>query len=198
MFFARDPADRRLWWTGPTSDGRKASGVSEVINDLHGDLMNFYRVLKDTDLFGQLQHRLDLTLFSEAEWHAARELLDGAGASAVERAAAFFTLCRQSLSGRMTAPAPTVRARLRGGRNDGVNGWWTAVDGLEAVDEFAVVAVGILAGHVEQCPRDCQRCAQFVGGIGCESLLFGDVCFEPREHGVEGVGEFAELIAAAR
>ena len=40
--------------------------------------------------------------------------------------------------------------------------------------------------------------AQFVGGVGCESLLFGDVCFEPREHGVEGVGELAELVVAAR
>jgi hypothetical protein len=37
-----------------------------------------------------------------------------------------------------------------------------------------------------------------VGGVGCESLLFGDVCFELREHGVEGVGEFAELVSAAR
>jgi hypothetical protein len=37
-----------------------------------------------------------------------------------------------------------------------------------------------------------------VGGVGRESLLFGYVCLEPREHGVEGVGELAELIFAAR
>ena len=60
-----------------------------------------------------------------------------------------------------------------------------------------VVAVRIVAGHVEQRLRDRQRGAQFVGGVGGESLLFGDVCFEPREHGVEGVGEFAELVLAA-
>jgi hypothetical protein len=36
-----------------------------------------------------------------------------------------------------------------------------------------------------------------VGGVGCESLLFGAVCFEPGEHGVEGVGEFAKLVIAA-
>ena len=36
-----------------------------------------------------------------------------------------------------------------------------------------------------------------MGGVGCESLLFGDVRFEPREHRVEGVGEFAELVVAA-
>jgi DNA adenine methylase len=131
--FARDPQDPKYWWHGKTSDGRPARGVSEVINDLHGELMNLYRVLKDPDLFGGLRHRLELTLFSEAEWNAARELLAGPGGGDVERAAALFTLCRQSLSGRMDAHAPTVRTRLRGGRNDGVNGWWTAVDGLEAV-----------------------------------------------------------------
>ena len=64
--------------------------------------------------------------------------------------------------------------------------------------EFAVVAVRIVAGHVEKRLRDRQRGAQFVGGVGCESLLFGAVCFEPGEHGVEGVGEFAELVSAAR
>jgi hypothetical protein len=31
-----------------------------------------------------------------------------------------------------------------------------------------------------------------------ESLLFGDLCFELREHGVEGVREFPELVSAAR
>ena len=74
----------------------------------------------------------------------------------------------------------------------------SGVDGVEAVDEFVVAAVLIVAGDVEQGLRDRQRGAQFVGGVGCESLLFGDVCFEAREHGVEGVGELAELVAAAR
>jgi hypothetical protein len=72
------------------------------------------------------------------------------------------------------------------------------VDGVETVDELAVVMARIVAGHVEERLRDRQRGAQFVGGVGGEPLLFGDVCFEPREHGVEGVGEFTELIAAAR
>jgi hypothetical protein len=74
----------------------------------------------------------------------------------------------------------------------------SGVDQVEAVDKFAGVAVQIIAGHVEQCLRDRQWGAQLVGGVGCESLLFGEVCFEPPEHGVEGVGEFAELVSSAR
>ena len=74
----------------------------------------------------------------------------------------------------------------------------SGVDDVEAVDQFAGVAVRIVAGHVEQCLRDRQRGAQFVGGVGGESPLFADVRFEPFEHGVEGVGKFAELISATR
>jgi hypothetical protein len=72
------------------------------------------------------------------------------------------------------------------------------VDGAEAFVEHAAVAVRISAGHVEKCLRDRQRSAQFVGGVGREPLLFGDVRLQLREHGVEGVGELAELICAAR
>ena len=74
----------------------------------------------------------------------------------------------------------------------------SGVDCVEAVDELAGVVVRIVASHLEQRLRDRQRGAQLVGGVGCKSLLFGDLCLEPREHGVEGVGELAELVAAAR
>jgi DNA adenine methylase len=135
VLFARDPADRRLWWEGRTSDGREVDGVSEVVNDIHGDLMNFYTVLKNPETVDRLTHLLSLTLHTEAEWEAARTLLDSGEADPVKRAAALFTLCRQSLSGRMDGFAPTVRTRLRGGRNDGVNAWWSAIDGLWAVHQ---------------------------------------------------------------
>ena len=54
-------------------------------------------------------------------------------------------------------------------------------------------------GSLRASKRLCDRqvSAQLVGGVGRESLLFGDVCFEPREHGVEGVGEFPELVLTA-
>ena len=74
----------------------------------------------------------------------------------------------------------------------------SGVDDVEAFDRARrVVAVRVVAGDVEQGLRDRQRGAQLVGGVGREPLLFGDVRFEPRQHGVEGVGELAELVVAA-
>jgi DNA adenine methylase len=135
VFFRRDPRDPRLWWDGPTSDGRKADGVCEIINDIDGDLMNLYAVLKDPGTFPELQHRLDLTLFAEKEYRDACRLLAGPGGNPVDRAAALFVLVRQSMAGRRTEFTPITQTRLRGGRNGEVNAWWNAIEGLAAVHE---------------------------------------------------------------
>src|SRR5262249_3235751 len=73
VLLERDPQDRRLWWPGLTSDGRKPTGVSELANDIHGDLINFYRVLRDPALFQRLHERLERTLLHEGEWQQARD-----------------------------------------------------------------------------------------------------------------------------
>jgi DNA adenine methylase len=133
VFFARDPADRRLWWDGPTSDGRQVDGVSELVNDLDDSLMTFYAVLKDPEMFARLRHQLGLTLFSEAEWREANALLADGRADPVKRAAALFVAVRQSRQALRKDFATPVRTRLRGGRQDHVNAWWGAIEGLEAV-----------------------------------------------------------------
>ena len=58
-----------------------------------------------------------------------------AGGDPVIRAAAYFTLVRQSLAGRKDTHAGITRTRLRGGRNGDVNAWWSAVEGLGAAHE---------------------------------------------------------------
>jgi DNA adenine methylase len=133
VLLARDPADRRLWWPHPQSDGRKASGVSEVVNDVDGDLTNFYQVVRDPGLFERLRRRLEWTLFSEREWQDARAGLAAGVGDPVERAAWMFVFCRQSRAGQMKAFTDLTGTRLRGGRNAEANAWWNAVDGLEAV-----------------------------------------------------------------
>ena len=46
-------------------------GVSEVINDLDGELINFYDVLKDPQLFDQFYRRVEVTPFSQDEFRRA-------------------------------------------------------------------------------------------------------------------------------
>ncbi len=70
------------------------------------------------------------------------------------------------------------------------------VDNVKTVGEFSVYALRIVPGHVEKRLGDRQRSAKFVGCIGRESPLFGDLGFELREHGVEAVGEFVKLVPA--
>jgi DNA adenine methylase len=131
VFFARDPADARLWWPLPDSDGRPVRGVSEIINDLDGRLVNFYRVVQDPAFFDSFRQRLPL--FSEKEWLRACDVAVDESIDPVDRAAALFTWVRQSRQAlRKDFVTPYV-GRLRGGRNDHVNAWWSAIDGLEAV-----------------------------------------------------------------
>jgi hypothetical protein len=37
-----------------------------------------------------------------------------------------------------------------------------------------------------------------VRGVGGEPLLFGDVCLEPREEAIDGVGEIFQLVLRSR
>jgi DNA adenine methylase len=133
VLFRRDPRDPRFWWDGKTSDGRTPDGVSELVNDLDGNLMNFYRVLKDPELFSRLREWLDKTLFNEAEWEESNHVLAGSQGDPVVRAGSLFVQVRQSYSGERGSHSPTTRTRLREGRNGDVNAWWNAVEGLAAV-----------------------------------------------------------------
>jgi DNA adenine methylase len=105
-----------------------------VVNDLHGDLTNFWRVLRDVDTFTRLQRILQAVPFSEVEWQDARDGLSRCpGADPVQRAAWLFVVNRQSLAGRMDTFTGITRTRTRGERNAEVNAWWNAIEGLPAV-----------------------------------------------------------------
>jgi DNA adenine methylase len=135
VLLARDPDDPRLWVEENPPAHRR--GVSEVVNDLDGNLTCFWATLRDMPepLYG----RLRATEFNEGVWRHARDYLDGLppwdGTAHVMRAWAFFVLARQSLAGRVAGFASLSRTRTRGGRNEQVNAWWRAVDGLPAVGQ---------------------------------------------------------------
>jgi DNA adenine methylase len=110
-------------------------GVSEVVNDLDGELINFWRTLQTPALFDTLRRCLQATPFSEDAW---RRGTPGGKCSARWRTAlatrpTSFILCRQSLAGRMKSFAPLSRTRTRRGMNEQASAWMNAVDGLAEV-----------------------------------------------------------------
>lgn len=106
-------------------------GVSEVVNDLNGDLTNFWEVLKDEETFGEFYRKVQAIPFSEVEWQQSRETTKHP--DPVNRAVGFFVLCRQSLSGRMQQFAALTRNRTRRQMNEQASAWINAVDGLGVV-----------------------------------------------------------------
>lgn len=107
---------------------KNPNGVSEVVNDLHGGLFFFWRILQDHLLFADFQRVIEATPFSESNWKRPMNKCDP-----VWIAAEFFIRCRQSLAGRMDTFAPLSRTRTRGGMNEQVSAWLTAIEGLPEV-----------------------------------------------------------------
>jgi DNA adenine methylase len=115
---------------------RDPEDVSEVINDLHGDLMTFWRVLQNPDDFERFRRAVDAVPFSETEWQEARDGLENAAETdAVRRAVWFFIFCRQSRAGQMDDFATLSRNRTRRQMNEQASAWLTTFAGLPAVHE---------------------------------------------------------------
>lgn len=115
-------------------------GVSEVVNDLDGDLTNFWTTLQYPPLFEEFNRRLSCVPFSEMEYADAAGYLENHPRVAgkvpdLNRAVAFFVCCRQSLAGRMDHFAPLSKTRVRRGMNEQAAAWLTAVGWLPAVHE---------------------------------------------------------------
>jgi DNA adenine methylase len=124
---ARNPNDRGLW-LDDTADQR---GVAEVVNDLDGRVTNFYRVLRDDDLFPRFVRMAELTLFSRPDWQAART--HAYGKDPVADAWNFFVLNRQSRQGLGKCFATTSPGRNRGGKDERASARLSAVRGLPKV-----------------------------------------------------------------
>jgi DNA adenine methylase len=98
-------------------------GKSETVNDVNGELVNFWRVLaslKDFDEFARIMQAVPLSQVPIVERHSK---------SQVGRAAEFFVRYRQSRQG-LGKDYTTPTRRTRRGMNEQVSAWLSAVDGL--------------------------------------------------------------------
>lgn len=107
----------------------KAPAPIEVWNDLHGDLANLFRVLRDDP--DELERRVTLTLHSRAEYEQAVDVLnDQSVTDRHARAVAFFVGMNQGFGG--TYPtrgrwAKSKGQRLSGGMGNNTAQWWRKV-----------------------------------------------------------------------
>jgi DNA adenine methylase len=127
VLLARDPADPRLW----AGTGSGSRGVSEVVNDLNGRLMGFWRVLQDPERFERFCRQVEAVPLARAGWQVAHD--HRYGKDPVADAVTFFIDCRQSLAGRQKGFTAITRTRTRRGMNGNASEWLSAVDGLAGV-----------------------------------------------------------------
>lgn len=121
VLLAREPEDESLWFG-------EHVGVSELVNDLNGRLINFWRVLRDEDKFAKFHRMIQAMPFSHEEWTAAHA--HEYGNDPIADAVAFFTDCRQSRSGMMTTFTSITRNRTRRGMNGSASEWLGVIEGL--------------------------------------------------------------------
>jgi DNA adenine methylase len=129
VLLEKDPNDPSKYW------GEKSHehGVSEVVNDIHRDLTNFWQVLQGVDTFAAFQRRIEAMPFSEIEWENAAARQHPVTDLDVEAAVAFFVQCRQSRAGGFKDFATLSRNRTRRQMNEQASAWLTCVEGLHAV-----------------------------------------------------------------
>lgn len=105
-------------------------GVSEVANDLCGDLSKFWITLQGEESFAAFCRAVEAVPVSENLW-----IESFYPQGDVDCAVQFFIRCRQSLAGRQQCFTPLSRNRTRRGMNEQAAAWLNAVSGLRQVHE---------------------------------------------------------------
>jgi len=106
----------------------------EVYNDLNGDLVNFFRVLRDPKKFAEFHRLVSLTPYSREEYNLCRKTWESCEDD-VERAYRWFIVARMSFGGIFgSAWGYAVTASNRG-RALTTSSWLSAIDMLPEIHE---------------------------------------------------------------
>lgn len=108
---------------------KSPDGISEVVNDMHRELTNFWRVLQNDRQFKKFVRIVEATPFSQVEFRDAHT----ASGDPVKAAINFFVRCRQSRAGKFDCFATLSRNRTRRQMNEQASSWMSAINGLPAV-----------------------------------------------------------------
>ena len=137
VLFARDP--NRDWFGGhPQADYQvngklfaRHRGCSEIANDVYGELMNFWDVIRDPDRFAEFQRQVNLIPFSQVAFQRSKV----PGGSETERAVKFFVRNRLSRQGLGRDFTSMVRNRTRRRMPDPVSAYLSAIEGLADIHD---------------------------------------------------------------
>jgi len=141
VLLAKNPFDERHQW----GDKAHERGISEVVNDLNGELMNFWKVMQDEKAFKQFQRIIEATPFSQPQWKEAGVRMSPCHELDVQAAVAFFVRCRQSRAGGFKGFATLSRNRTRRQMNEQASAWLSCVEGLPEV-HYRLKRVVVLCG----------------------------------------------------
>lgn len=110
-------------------------GVSEVVNDLNGDLVNFWRVMAKESQFQYFVRKAEATPCCEAIFDEAMRILNAPQTEEPNwlRAWAFFVVCRQSRAATFKDFTTISKTRTRRGMNELPSAWLGAIEGLRDV-----------------------------------------------------------------
>lgn len=103
-------------------------GHSECVNDIHGELINFWKTLQDDYLSEKFRVQIRFEAFAEENFQ--NSLTIGVDDSPIQRALKFFVRYRQSRQGLGKDFATLSRNRTRSGMNEQISAWLNAVEGL--------------------------------------------------------------------
>src|SRR6266404_6600597 len=70
VLLARDPDDSSLWLA-------PHKGVSEVVNDVNGRLINFWRILQHPAKFEEFRRKVEAVPMARMEWETAHQHVYG-------------------------------------------------------------------------------------------------------------------------
>jgi len=112
----------------------KRTSPIEIINDVDSHIVNFYRVLRDEDMFKEFKELCEKTPFSREEFLKFRaELREDTEKDQVKLAHKWFTVQRQSFSGTGRAFGVNGNSFTRRGMAGVVSSWLYGVDHLVEV-----------------------------------------------------------------
>ena len=82
----------------------------EVLNDLHSEIVNLFRVLQDPEKVQELEYRIHWTLYSREEFVKAIRMEDQEGLTDIDRAWAFYVRQNQGFGGKADSDGNWGRA----------------------------------------------------------------------------------------